>query len=673
MMAPASAPPEFDPFADNIVNEPRQIERAIESLNADPLERVLRSFGRLLAQPCPRLQSAPNVILVQSPEPGFGKSHLVGRLFRRLDDEATLIYLRPYQDPSSCWIAVLERIIAELDYPDRADAVAREPGELSQLDVLARRVLVFLLARLLEDGTADVPSPQGARDFFQRFPSAVFETPEWRNWLQRSLTELLPKLDAVLARASIHLHASRSSWLRVLFAYAFSEEDLALRQTCLEWLRYEPIGAEDAERIGLRPAELPDPDVPYEQRNERCFQRIQDLFLLAAFYRPFLLCFDQTELYGGSEELARSLGVVLSRLRREAKNHLTLVTGNEFVWRSRLVRFFEKADQDAIAPEPLHLEGINASQARLLLEQRLRDWEVPQGQREAFLGAWVDDLFSSKRERSVRDVLREASRRWSDPPPVTPKMLFEAYRQRLLADPKRLAFDPGVFQLVVEKVLGPAAAARVTNIKSRRGYFTLQWQLEDAEVLFGFQSGSHWKTWEAIVREANQYRQARASDGRRLCAAFFRTEEQKTLPERSRASLEQDGCVRLLQLGRQDAASLYAAHDLYADVQQGNQEIESDELLEYLRQELKGYAERVFERGPEARARAEVVPIARAIEELVRSTRIITLDHVARRLSHTHRDLKRDDILGACGQLQQVRVISSPLNVILRWIPSASA
>ena len=90
-----------------------------------------------------------------------------------------------------------------------------------------------------------------------------------------------------------------------------------MRQLCLDWLTGRPLEADEGTRLLLRKADLPDAETPYHQRNERAFERLRDLFALGAFYRPFLLCFDQTELYANSPQLARSFGMVLSRLRRE--------------------------------------------------------------------------------------------------------------------------------------------------------------------------------------------------------------------------------------------------------------------------------------------------------------------------------------------------------------------
>jgi hypothetical protein len=663
-----------DPFGENIVSEPRLIESAVESLNAEALRKVLARFETLESQKVPRLQGALNCIVVLSPEPGYGKSHLIGRLFRKLDDRATLIYVRPYQDDNSCWVAILERIVMELNYPDDADKVALEPGDVSQLDTLARRVMVYLVSQLLESGKANVPDPKRAITFFNKYPNAVFETPEWRGWLDENFVKLLPALDAMLAAAGVQMAPSRTAWLRILFKYAFSELDYEVRQTCLEWLRYEPLSEEDAARIGLRLAELPRGDAPWEARNQHAFERIRDLFQIAAYYRPFLLCFDQTELYGGGEGLARSLGMVLSRLRREAKNHLTVVTGNEFVWNERLLKHFEKADQDGL-DDPIHLEGIRETQAKELLVARLEAWRIPKSEQDQFLGDWLPELFNGSLMRGARYVLRTASTRWSNPPPVTPKALFEAYRQRLLADPKRLDFDPGVFQLVCETVLGPAVGVQVSPLRAAKGgYLSMQWSAKESDVLLGFETGSHWKTWEAIVREAKRYRDTRQIHGRATRTSLFRTTGQRALPERSRTAIKDSRCVQVLDLSHAEAASIYAAHDLYADVQQGNQDVATDSLLAFLREELKPQAARVLQYEP----RPPTIPPPRgqsgeAIRAAMQALKFATLDMLLQRLQGAHPELTPDLLLEACRDINAVRVVTSPNSVVLRWIPSASA
>jgi hypothetical protein len=90
--------------------------------------------------------------------------------------------------------------------------------------------------------------------------------------------------------------AEPASVAQVLFSYAFSAGKADIRQLCLDWLTGRPLDEAEGKRLLLRHADLPDSETPYEQRNERAFERLRNLFALGAFYRPFLHCFDQTEL-----------------------------------------------------------------------------------------------------------------------------------------------------------------------------------------------------------------------------------------------------------------------------------------------------------------------------------------------------------------------------------------
>lgn len=459
---------DFDPFSDDIVREPRSIEVPIESLNAHAVARLLAVFEEVDNRKR-RVCSSPHVQLVTSPEPGYGKSHLIGRLFRRLEGRATLIYLRPFQDPESCWIQILDRMIGELDRPDRPDTLVLGPEDQTQLTVLARKILEGLAGRLIVAGElppAAVPSGASRTDH-----DAV-----WKSWMAEHFGRMLDALDRSLAGAGVQVHPNRRAWLRVLYAYAFLDHTPNARQVCLDWLQVQPLDFEEVRQIGLRRSDLAPVDLPRASRNDECFVRVRDLLRLGASYRPFLFCFDQTELYGASPELARAFGVVLSRLHRECVNHLVIATGNRHVWDQKVSVHFEKADQHVVAPEPVRLEGMKRSQAAELLQHRL-DW-VPE-RRPEFAGPWLDGLFATTPELSVREVLRRASQHWNRsqrlPPPKPIEELFQTYRRNLIAQPKRMAFDAGVFQWAAEKVLSPAARAEAVPIKSARGYLTLRW------------------------------------------------------------------------------------------------------------------------------------------------------------------------------------------------------
>ncbi len=666
----------IDPFADSIVTEPRHIERSVPALNDAALQRLLAAFNRIARHPPPRLSPPAAVELVTSVEPGYGKSHLVGRLFKRLDDEATLIYLRPFQDSATCWVSLLSKIIAELDSPDDSEKLKAEAGEVTQLDVLARRVLVNLVQKLLAKGSVKRTEPSEDLRFFERYPNAVFETPEWRAWIHENKSRITQLLDAELRVLDIRLRPNNVAWLSVLFAYAFGEEDRERRQIALDWLACSPLDAEEGRQIGLRLADLAAGDSTPEGRNEAAFERIRDLFKVAAFYRPFLLCFDQTEVYDQSPELARSLGVVLSRLRRETVNHLCVVTGNQFVWDKKVVERFEQADRDCLSPTPIRLVGMTRDQAQALLAQRLLQFRISESEAAAFVaGGWLGDLFELRATCSVRQVLRRASKEWGTYREPDVGSVFESYHRRLLADPKRLEYDPGVFQWTLEHVLGPAVQMEVQRFESPRGYLTLRWRNHSTEALFGFEPGQAWKRWEAIFNEGSRFHQQGAHEGRDTKVRFFRTPLQRQLPERNQRQIgdSADGFFRVVHLERDEAAMLYAAHDLHADVLQSNQSFSTEEVIACLRTRLKDFAERVLEGKAPSSRHPETLPVRddlpARLKSIVQTAKLVTLSALMERLQPAFA-VNETAVLEACSKLPSVSVFSSPQCTVVQWIQS---
>src|SRR5215210_3986151 len=139
----------INPFEDNVVFEPREAERSVRGLNDKPLERLRKQFARLEMDDFPRTRPAfLKAQLVTSAEPGYGKSHLIGRLFKSLERRATQIYVRPFQDASASWRSILLRMVQELNH---IDASAEDDFEgPTQLDVFAHGVIGRLLAILMK-------------------------------------------------------------------------------------------------------------------------------------------------------------------------------------------------------------------------------------------------------------------------------------------------------------------------------------------------------------------------------------------------------------------------------------------------------------------------------------------------------------------------------------------
>ena len=169
------------PFAENIVKDPRRVEPPITGLNDRPLQRLMDEFGALEADHLPpRKTQLSHAVLVTSAEPGYGKSHLLGRYLRTLDRRASKIYIKPFQNPSLCWQSILLRTIQELNFPDRSDVEFGQPGEPTQLDALAIGIFAHLIAAGLDSGEIGHEKSSGQRDTFAPTPSTRLDSPTRR-------------------------------------------------------------------------------------------------------------------------------------------------------------------------------------------------------------------------------------------------------------------------------------------------------------------------------------------------------------------------------------------------------------------------------------------------------------------------------------------------------------
>lgn len=708
----ATAESDLDPFGDDIVTEPRRIERSVQGVNDNALDGLVGAFNRLTGSPVPRLGQAGGAVLVVSPQAGYGKSHLLGRLFHRLVDKATLLYLRPYQDPSSCWISILEKAVAELNYPERLEMAAGRPqgSGLTQLDLLARQISTAVAAGALAGDGSGPKGPERGASVRAPVGGVVHPANGWDGALR--------SLERLLAAHNVSLRPNRRAWLKVLLAYANSGNDDDLRQCCLDWIAYRPLDPNEGGALGLRFADLPDTDMPYEARNERCFERFADLLALGSFYRPFVLAFDQTELYGASPALARSLGVVLSRLRREVPNHLAVVTANTHVWRTSVRPHFEVADAHALQPSLIELHGMNEAQATALIAARLEQSALVPEARRTFCASVVPELYGERVERSARDILRGARAEWHSqqgkPRPADAQgdlqAVFRGYQERLAATPRPFYFDSGVLQWAVQHVLAPAWGGDVEPVSSSRGHLSLRVRRGKETLLFGFESGNHWKRWDAVLDEAASYQSQSSSPEERIRVCYLRLPGQRPLPKRIQARfLALQGRVRLVHLSREQEVDLYAAHDFAADVQQDNHALEQAQVLGFLRKTLLPIAEHMCDAtpgpypGPEvlgddvqqalpkatvrraepssqtaddplatsARGQETAVPegLSEQVQAVVGQMRFVTLALLRGHLDQAHRTLDDAELLRSVQAVAWVKVHRSEKHTVLQWLP----
>lgn len=591
-----------NPFEDDVVTEPRRISYSVKGLNDGPLEALIDAFGRLTAGEPPREPiRAEKAQLVVSPDRGYGKSHLLGRLFGRLGERATLVYLRPFQNPQRMWSSILQATLHELERPGQDGTEAA-----SQLEVFSKGVLMHVaFDDLAQGGVRDFSTIESAVKHLRAHPLKVLDEASGSkgliDWIKSSLDERPYRLTGLIRRRRIDLLRREAAWLKVLAAYAFNKPDGEQREAAIKWLRGDPLETEETSvlKLGLADnegkAESSSRDI-----DELSRQRLKGLCLLSSYYRPFVFCFDQTEFYGGDEELVNALGSGIEALYSTIPNQLTIVTTNTANWAVDVLPLMEPAYRDRFSPE-ISLEGINTDQARELIGARLADLGVDDAAVVTFMGdGWLEAQFGGLRQIGVRDLLKAAAERFrslakpSEAPRPKPPLtdLFAGEVNAIRANKALQRYNQDCLMWFTEAL---AAGYRDVAIRKTRGrYFATAWIWPDRFVYFAFESGDNNARWRAIVRDAL----ALIGDGGRSRAIVFRTPDQTAIPRptwreaKTQINDAQKKGFRIVALSLDEVCELYAARELYSNALQGNINQDPPEVLAWLKAHFLPWFER---------------------------------------------------------------------------------
>ncbi|KJU84375.1 RecB family nuclease and DNA segregation ATPase FtsK [Candidatus Magnetobacterium bavaricum] len=297
---------------------------------------------------------------------------------------------------------------------------------------------------------------------------------------------------------------SKSTWLSVLFTYTYYIGDYHVRQNCIDWLIGGKFDQDEANKIGIK---ISNSSIKDENINELYKDRIKDFCELARFFRPFVFCIDQTEIYAKDERLVRSLGTLIQELVDYFYNHMTVVTAIKTTWEKKIKDNMDDSNLDRLSNPPITLQGMVEKQAEELINKRLKEAKC-EDKKATFIdnGSFLRNLFEGESEIGVRKILTECSRRWIeivnivDPPPPLPtiKELYDNYVEK--EKQESIVFKPDTFRWLVKEAANGLTGLKVTEYNAQTLHWSLSWRL----FYFGFEAGSHHSTWQAIAREANR-------------------------------------------------------------------------------------------------------------------------------------------------------------------------
>lgn len=663
-----------NPFSRDIVKEPRDIDSTISGLNEKPLKSMIAQFMILAKQPLPRTNIyLDHIQFVTSVEAGYGKSHLIGRLFFALSGRATLVYIRPFHDPGTFWKSILVRIVQELNTPDHLGGKTVGP---MQLEAFSHGVLAHLGAITIEKRRK--PSQNRDRLISRLRRSSVDKFVKNENnilWMKKNFSLLVENFPAAFPAPL----ASVSSWLNVLFHFAYSKSRGETRQACLDWLKGGPISMAEAQSIGVRPADIPHPESEAAELNEICKNRIKDLCLLAGFFRPFVFCFDETESYKAEKSLAGTLGIALTTLLKEMPNHMTVVTANIEPWMNSIAPNWEQAQLDCLRKPPLELEFIDIHQGSELIKNRLEYWRIKKKDAARVLDRqWLEnDVFIKREGIGIRDFLKICAERFSADPEPTRILplgeLYAKYVEEIKAQTKRHVFDRDALRWLVEVLAKKIAGLTVEIHQARKPYLVLKWIKPDGTpIFFGFEDGSNHARWKAITAEAQRYHQAHP----KAVSVFFRTPELAEIPGKKwkiAPAIEQakKEYLHLFILGPDLLARLYAARDLHSAAMEGDITGHGpDDILSFLARELQDFWEKVgIPGGPPASCPAPAIELIDEIRTIVKREKMMDFISLKKGLNDGE-TLDDGTIRLGIDEIPQIKSFAAgPHETVLLWRP----
>ena len=674
----------INPFTTDIVSDPRARLCSVSNLNSAVVQKVAEKVMQLAEGDRPRYDSrSRKAILLTASRAGAGKSHLIGQLFQELAGEATLVYVRPFEDPETVWISVLERMVQELRFADR---FAESDGlDVDQVSLFAHGVLSQIVADFLEQNDKD---NKATIEILRRPTRDLIKLKNNKNW-NRYLQKLLANSDALNKIENHHrmkglvMHQSLVVWMKVLYGFAYSTDENT-RCAAVEWMAAQPIEDTDFAALKLRAANAPHADQSVLERNQTAKKRVLDLCSLATFFRPFLICFDQTENYGKSPALARALGCLVTDLADEAKNLCTLMSTNQDPWEKQLRENWEEAHLDRLEKPFLSLTGIDQNQAVELITLRMDQYQIePQVQQSFLAGNWLTDYFREKGEANVRQLLVHCSKQWperrqkpmqTEEPKVSSDsllQLYDHYQDNIRVQARRLVFDRDALYWLVSELPNGLQDIELGQYNNRQTGRSPSWAYKNQNIRFGFETGSHWKRWSSIAKAAMEPGDA--------VSVFFRTMDLQQIPKVTwkvagpiLQSAMQDR-LYICELDKKTLIRIYAAHDLYADAHQGDVPFSVSQVTEFLQQEMHDIWNLILHWPKEQSVVKEDIPEDQPVQEvlwsetlrnIVRKERFVSLEAVVGKLPA---DVHKDAVLDECQNDSSIHIHHSPQMIVLQW------
>jgi hypothetical protein len=321
------------------------------------------------------LESEGRVTLLNAPRAGHGKTHLLGRVARRLEEDAIVAGLPWTSLEGLSWTASGRGILQDLS------KAGKRP---TQLQRVCGGVLATLLRRLIQTGRIPSTDPVQALRVLSQDPMDLFLESRTASvigsWFRRHFEQLVKPLAEC---AGPEGSDAMEGWLRGMFHYL--ENPSATAVAALE-ARLEKDGATEITR----------------------------LVRLITAWKPLVLVADHMDgLYRDPEA-----GVAIARIALAFVSmpgvHVVL-SMNQDLWETTFGGQLPSALEDRLNSFSVPLRGPTPQEAHSLITMRLQDAGVEEAHAQGFLNFLDLDRFYYGRavgSVSVRGLLRHTAQAW---------------------------------------------------------------------------------------------------------------------------------------------------------------------------------------------------------------------------------------------------------------------
>ncbi len=332
-----------NPFEDRAVGDPwdRAPITDVSSINSaasDTVFRLLEGVNR---------DRQTRIILLLG-ETGAGKSHLIHRILRQLDERGLFVHVEPFGEASLVCKHILREIAVSLGR-------RRRPGAAPQIVDFAACVIRDTWRHLLiERGVGRTPKGREQIDKLSGSLEYVFNS-------FRRQDRFRPIYEALLTHLCDDAPDLDRQFLKTFFRVLLDED----RATVLDWLKGKDLEDIDLKRIGAPRGLLSE---------DEAFNTIRALAILSRFYKPLVICFDQNEslLWGDDDSRFQALVTTLCRVHDFTPNCLLLFTCLKQVWVHDYTRRLQKPEIARFESRPVHLDGLTTESAAALVAARMQ-------------------------------------------------------------------------------------------------------------------------------------------------------------------------------------------------------------------------------------------------------------------------------------------------------------